>query len=802
MFWVFCACVVSKSYCVDLSSSSVQVAEKEIGMKTVYLSEKIPNVVGFQGNLDGRQLLNLSNWVIGKDAVNCSNVIYKPFMRVGAKTAAAEVMSAAFLVKLLPNLKSRDDVTVIVPTEIPTESRVRIWQIFREMGVRAQLMNTMTALAMYFAHKVNNRTGKFRVLCIDSGFSKSELFTVDVEYVNHTYSLLHDRWMWSQVSGSVVDSLISTGLSAQLNSTIPMETVESARLSIGDNESIEVDGMSVNFTQNDINYFAKRSFAELEHVLDNFEAPDIVYMVGGASRFNRFYNIIQNTFPNATIHLEENENVLVDAGLLPQPGPRAVNFTSYTWFSPLTMNITVGTNTTSLFRVGEKLEDARLVLPVNETMTVTTDHKSVSLNYSFVIDEMLNDNYWVAQSPLTLNFGRSQELDCPDLQTVELDILTREKVGNQTISKAVREEVGIDISVLDVLHELTPLAKQCLESFQRQQHDSAHNESLRQEFNETVDILRTLFTSDVEFRNVSTESERMTLIEELEKASLNEDEDLDDQLDALMDQYHSIFFRYHEALRRPSAMRQLNHTISIARDQRSNTSAKEAIIKEFDQVFLEANETYEYMRNYNYTLVPNVTARDILDLNRRLAYATVNLVPQTTTLHFGANGMEIISPAHDLRAKLGLEANTGFQVFTETNLSLLSIFDGNTTKPFIESNLINRSKGATNHTVRGTKPRAPSARRDREKGEHMERKEKPSEFVNKREQSKQEQGEYQEGEHEDEQYEEGEYQQGEYEEGEYEEGEYQQAEYEGEYGEYEQYYDEDGPRNVAFIFIQ
>ena len=157
MFWAFCACAVSKSYCVDLSSSSVQVAEREIGMKTVYLREKIPNVVGFRGNLDGRQLLNLSNWVIGKDAVNCSNVIYKPFMRVGAKTAAAEVMCAAFLTKLLPNLNRHDDVTIIVPTEIPTESRVRIWQILREMGVMAQLMNTMTALAMYFAQAAINR---------------------------------------------------------------------------------------------------------------------------------------------------------------------------------------------------------------------------------------------------------------------------------------------------------------------------------------------------------------------------------------------------------------------------------------------------------------------------------------------------------------------------------------------------------------------------------------------------------------------------------------------------------------------
>ena len=778
MFWAFCACAVSKSYCVDLSSSSVQVAEREIGMKTVYLREKIPNVVGFRGNLDGRQLLNLSNWVIGKDAVNCSNVIYKPFMRVGAKTAAAEVMCAAFLTKLLPNLNRHDDVTIIVPTEIPTESRVRIWQILREMGVMAQLMNTMTALAMYFAHKVNNRTGKFRVLCIDSGFSKSELFTVDVEYANHTYSLVHDRWMWSQVSGSVVDSLISTGLSAQLNSTIPMSTVESARLSIGDNESIEVDGMSVNFTQNDINYFAKRSFAELEHVLDNFEAPDIVYMVGGASRFNRFYNIIQTTFPNATIHLEENENVLVDAGLLRQPGPREVNFTSYTWFSPLTMNVTVGTNTTSLFRVGEKFENTRVVLPVNETIRVATDHKNVDLNYSFVINEMLNDNYRVAESPLVLDFGRSPELDCPDLLTVELDILTKEKVGNQTISKCVRETVGLGNSFLDVLHELTPLAKQCLESFRKQQYEVEDNEFLMHKFENTVSFLRTLFTSDVEFKNVSTEYERRTLIEELDNWTIHEDEDLEEQLEAFEDQFRDVFFKYEEALQRPSAMRKLNYTIAVAQDERNKTNAKEEIIKEFDQVFLEANETYEYMRNYNCTLVPNITADDILDINRRLAYATVSLVPQTTTLHFGANGMEIVSPAHDLRTKLGLEQNTGFQIFTETNLSLLSIFDGNTTKPFMESKLMNHSKRETNQTARKTKPPAAKSRHDRGKDEHIEHEEKSHGFVNKREQEESKEGDSEKGQ--------------------YEEGEYQSGDYgEGEYGEFY-----DGPENVAFIFVQ
>ena len=598
--------------------------QKKLGKAPKYLDERIWNLVGFRGTVDKTSIKDFSNWLFGSEALNSSNTVYKPYMRLG-RDVASEFMCTAFLWKLLPKLAPSDDVTLIVSTEIPTPGRALLFQILRKLNVRGRIVNSMTAIANHFVLKTNDENGQFRVLFIDSGKSKSEAFTLDLDIIPPSFHLKHDKWRWSQVGGDVVDSLISTGLSEQLNASISPNLVELARLAIGENESLRVPGLSVNFTQNDINYFGKRSFAELENLLNCFENPNIVYMVGGASRFNRFYNVIQTKFPDAQVLLDENPNVILDGGFRQRYLPK--NF-SYDRFSTIAMNATVDSNTTVLFELGAIVKTHFVRLPFSQSLNITTERTSGVFDYQTITRAILKDFDPQFEADLDLEFGYSSDLDCPDL--ISARIVDSTLKNGTRIAKGVFE---VQNSLFSLIYPLKQEVMDLIDYFRESQRQRERDSAAKDKFDNLIRFFRHLATSDVEFANVSTEEQRRSLLDEIENLTLNENEDLQKQVDAIEEHFRPIRFKYEQGLRRPHALKELNNSIVLALRQKNITkNPTQASLEEFEKVLNEANETYHYVLNYDHTLEPNVTVENLSDISERLFLAKM-------AFEFGRSGM-------------------------------------------------------------------------------------------------------------------------------------------------------------------
>jgi molecular chaperone DnaK (HSP70) len=489
-------------------------------------------------------------------------------------------------ISLCLNLRSivnkTDNLTFVVPPETPLPYRRLLVNAAALVGFNSTfVLETATALSVRYVAE-RQKQGDFptakphTVLFVDIGAESTELSLWKYERKDGvaTQELLKYA-QTSDVGGAYVDRALVDWGKTQVNRTLVPEDdykllalLRGAKENMGDyrwvtlNQTAQFNaffGLSKDwFETATINLVAK-----LRDMVRQFDAPDEVELVGGASKMKVLTAGVNQALPNKTVSrtLPADEAALFGAvyhsvlqsGAISRPPVKIVK--------PALLGLTkiVNQESEDVYTPGEVVTEKKFTLPAGSK---TIQHKFVSVGPQFAVgspdfktSELLNVTEEIAlessNPTVTLKYGISPRFDCPDLI--------------EAIVSGTEVNIPLTVSSVPVDKDAASFAGRVASADEKRRAQMKSCEEAAR----YADHTKSLFEHNPRMENVTTSSERKQVIEKLEElkkgancsATLKDPAQYEKEVAAFKLKFTKVMQRYNESIERERAERPLKMAI-------------------------------------------------------------------------------------------------------------------------------------------------------------------------------------------------------------------------------------------------
>lgn len=678
MFLLYLSILTSSTiYAFDFGSQNVRIAYGVPGKAIEILpdeqgSRATPNYLAYSLN---EQSTNISSaeWFVGQDAQriihkNSTHGIRNPFYYLAApvdkdnlffqKIHPVTASSVAFSLLLNRFSKGQDKLIVAVPAVFSPQARHTLIDSLKTINITSvQLIDSNSAIAAIYAierlKKATMTEGEIEltksIAFIDIGAIQTEVsfwnFTqigniMQIQLIDYSYS--------DEIGGDIIDDLLIKYIMERLPrkpTRAEMMTVERSmkkakeRLASGSNQFID---LSEDFQQqmelsNDIiNNISQPLLQKLDTLIKGFVKnnkilPDEIELIGGSTRLPSFHKIIQDSFPNYTLHrsLNSDEAVALGAAYYSSLQTGTIAGSRIEFMKPTIYGLNFETDGKKfeLYKTGDYSERKSMKMrkfkDFNFTMKVTKanfddygDSTNVSNLHliSKLYKEVPNDFTNVQIKSLTnltrsitkqlaknshpflrFTFGHSQVFDC-------LDYISSALTANVTVNVTIE---GKDIQANSTTSNWALTTKSTLDAHSNEYNETGHIEFMNQFINAEIERknhakathkieafiidLTDKLEYDTDFQEVTTEEERAEIRDILFKereaiefsGSRVHSTELSKRFDKLKDKLKEPLLRFKEFKSRPGDIAKLNKTIIKAEKALLNATTDNETIEEF-----------------------------------------------------------------------------------------------------------------------------------------------------------------------------------------------------------------------------
>lgn len=350
----------SAIYAFDFGTQNVRIAYGVPGKAIEILpdnqgSRATPNYLAYSLN---EQSSNISSaeWFVGQDAQriihkNLSHGVRNPFYFLASLADKENLFfqnihpvtasSVAFSLLLNKFSKGQDKLIVAVPAVFSPQARHALIESLKTINITSvQLIDSNSAVASIYAverlKKVSfseddSVTSK-SIVFIDIGAIQAEVSFWNFTQIGNVMKIqLIDYCYSDEIGGDIIDDLLikyitdrlpRTPTRAEMTTVLRSMKKAKERLASGSNQFID---LSEDFQQqmelsNDIiNNLSQPLLHKLENLIkqianNNNYTPDEIELIGGSTRLPSFQKVIQDAFPNYTLHRSLNSDEAIALG--------------------------------------------------------------------------------------------------------------------------------------------------------------------------------------------------------------------------------------------------------------------------------------------------------------------------------------------------------------------------------------------------------------------------------------------------------------------------------------------------------
>ena len=619
-----------------------------------------PNYLAFPVNSDKSDMAAVE-WIVGPDAEriwmrgdghgikNPISQLHDPQSHVFNGLPAVDTAATA-IYHHLKSLKMKiDKVTLLVPVYSSPQYRQLLLLTTKLVGFKGvNILESPTAVGTFYSiEKIKKGSRKpVTVLFVDIGAEnidaylwffrpRGEKLRMELQHYRHSHL----------VGGNYVDQLLLEWARKQLDKPlvgsepyIVLQHLRKAKERLAGGSSIEVNlnedyGKILTINQELIRSMTANMTAKIKELLSDFPVPDEIELIGGGSRLQVFIDAVNEVFPTvgAKRSLNSDEAAALGGSYYSALKTGTVIGSKIELHKPAMLGLSTKFDGQEfvVYKAGDEIKDKKMSMVGNESRlimntlgdvkelwkTYGTDSEyfwKTRKNFDGILIEGLEQGMRAVKDDLTngtvptfsLKYGMSLDLDCPDLVGVSM-------IANITVASRKQALRGhgrtnfreIKLPVISIPYDeeyrIPANSSQFVADMISGDEERRKREESCHKFEAFIIETRDQAEFDSEMKSVTTEEERLELMQELDIARTTIDctmlvnetsADLDQRLKDLRKRFEKPLERFEELQKRPNALRKLQVAMSRGKEAKKNARCDEETIEKYDKY---VNETID-----------------------------------------------------------------------------------------------------------------------------------------------------------------------------------------------------------------